>query len=189
MHERFGVKLTNNPQLDKPYPILGEGRVIFIGHMSDMWASNIYSDQILSVLDWCKKYENQYVFQSKNPDRITGWGLPRDSIVGTTIESDLAGVGISQAPGPIARVEALSKISFSGFITFITIEPILDFNLNSFLALIGTANPDFVNIGADSKGSGLDEPSADKVKALIQGIQNRGIEIRTKHNLARLLNG
>jgi len=44
-----------------------------------------------------------------------------------------------------------------------------------------------VNIGADSKGHGLPEPSPDKVHALIEKLTGYGIEIREKHNLERLL--
>jgi hypothetical protein len=46
--------------------------------------------------------------------------------------------------------------------------------------------PDFVNIGADSKNSGLVEPSAEKVQWLVEQITKAGIEIREKRNLGRL---
>jgi hypothetical protein len=55
------------------------------------------------------------------------------------------------------------------------------------IGLIAHANPHFVNIGADSKGTGLQEPSKEKVLALIDGIKGLGIEIRTKRNLERLI--
>lgn len=52
---------------------------------------------------------------------------------------------------------------------------------------IKKAKPNFINIGADSKGCGLPEPTGLQVQALIKGIKDLGIEIRVKHNLERLL--
>jgi hypothetical protein len=76
-----------------------------------------------------------------------------------------------------------------GAATFMTIEPVLDFDVDGMLELIDIARPAFLNIGADSKRCGLAEPSADKVLALIEGIRTLGIEIRQKTNLERLLKG
>ena len=71
--------------------------------------------------------------------------------------------------------------------TFITVEPVLDFDVEVMLGWMEKLRAEFINIGADSKGAGLVEPGADKVRALIAGIQAAGIEIRQKHNLGRLL--
>jgi hypothetical protein len=70
---------------------------------------------------------------------------------------------------------------------FITLEPILDFDVDTLSIWIDRIKPDFVNIGADSKNHNLPEPSTDKVKELIENITSMGIEIREKHNLNRLL--
>jgi hypothetical protein len=64
----------------------------------------------------------------------------------------------------------------------------MDFDLYNLLQLIRDANPDFVNIGADSKKHGLPEPSGNKVLSLIEGIKSMGIEVRKKSNLERILN-
>ena len=52
--------------------------------------------------------------------------------------------------------------------------------------LIWFANPDFVNIGADSKNNGLPEPSKEKVLELIDRL-NEFTEVRNKKNLKRIL--
>jgi len=70
---------------------------------------------------------------------------------------------------------------------FVTIEPIMDFDLADLVTWIILIRPEFVNIGADSKGHKLPEPSSDKVRQLIRMITAAGIEIREKHNLGRLL--
>lgn len=191
MHDRFGVEVSMLPECDYPFPRLKkrgyEKLIIFVGHMSDMFSKDVQAIQVCNILNWCKMHNNQYVFQSKNPARIIRFDMPRYSIIGTTIESDLAGVGISEAPYPSKRADALNKLKQIGFKTFLTIEPVLDFRLMQFLKLIEIANPNFINIGADSKGSNLSEPSGDKIRDLIKGIQELGIEIRSKHNLERLL--
>ena len=57
---------------------------------------------------------------------------------------------------------------------------------DEFADMIEKAAPNFVNIGADSKGHGLVEPSMQKVNDLITRLQHGGIEIRQKKNLDRL---
>ena len=71
--------------------------------------------------------------------------------------------------------------------TFITIEPIMDFDVPVIGQWLMEIRPEFINIGADSKRHGLPEPSADKIMALIDVLNAAGIEIREKHNLERLL--
>jgi len=68
----------------------------------------------------------------------------------------------------------------------ITIEPICDFDVIPVLQVIDKIKPEFVNIGADSKGNNLPEPSWEKVIELIEGIKELGIEVREKSNLDRL---
>ena len=76
-----------------------------------------------------------------------------------------------------------------GFETFITVEPIMEFDLDPFLQLLCDARPKFVNIGADSKHKRLPEPEGYKVLQLIAALRDAGIEVREKSNLARLMNG
>jgi hypothetical protein len=73
------------------------------------------------------------------------------------------------------------------FKKFLTLEPLLNFDLEILVVWIILAKPDFVNIGADSKGNGLYEPEAEKIVALIKAIRGEGIEVREKRNLERLI--
>lgn len=47
-------------------------------------------------------------------------------------------------------------------------------------------DPEWVNIGADSKGHGLPEPSGDKIIKLIDNLKSQDIDVRIKSNLKRL---
>ena len=69
---------------------------------------------------------------------------------------------------------------------FVTIEPILDFEVVALSNWMKFIKPEFINIGADSKRHNLPEPSMEKVQALIDKLTGYGIEIREKHNLERL---
>ncbi len=70
----------------------------------------------------------------------------------------------------------------------ITIEPIMDFNLDVFVQMIVEANPVQVNIGADSGRNGLPEPSSEKIGNLIEALRPH-TKIHLKNNLSRIFKG
>ena len=53
--------------------------------------------------------------------------------------------------------------------------------------MIKGIKPEFVSIGADSKGHNLPEPSWDKVQSLIKELK-KFTEVKVKDNLMRLKN-
>lgn len=169
---------------------LGRGRTIFIDHMNDLWAADVPIASIKRVLDRCWEFpENTYMFQTKNPRRFLYHldDIPPGSILGTTIETNLWIERVMQnAPAPRERFDAMKCVPHC-FIRFITIEPILQFIPSTLARWIIELRPDFINIGADSKGHGLPEPSAEDIRAFLALINAAGIEIRQKSNLARLL--
>lgn len=188
------------PQLDGEFPNLGSGRIIFVGHLCDMFAADFIANSeskkmVDQILEHCKQFDNTYVLQTKNP---AGLGLFKDQllemkfILGTTIETNREAVvsAISQAPSPHQRAVGFKNIreEMSPQQSFITIEPILDCDVIPLVELIQLANPTFVNIGADSKKHDLDEPSYETVMALAEALNAAGIEIRKKLNLDRLIN-
>jgi len=165
----------------------GKGKTIFIEHMNDLFAKDVPDDWILRILAHTNKYpDNTYVFQTKNPDRFLDFCLvlPEKYILGTTIESNRIYAGMSEAPTPEARMKAMSKITNTR--KFLTIEPVLDFDVDILAEWINNIKPEFLNLGADSKGQGLIEPTVEKIMALVEKLKEYGIELREKHNLKRL---
>ena len=69
--------------------------------------------------------------------------------------------------------------------TMVTIEPIMDFDLDILVSLVSICKPQFINIGADSQGHNLPEPSGEKVDALIKELK-KFTEVKIKKNLKRL---
>ena len=173
-------------QLDISY---GSGRTIFVEHAADLFATAVKTGWIDLILDHCRRWPgNSYVFQTRNTDRAAFWAamLPQGCMLGTTIETNRKAPGY--APHPKHRARGLMRCLYSETVTrFVTIEPVLDFDTDDLLELIDIAQPEFVNIGADSKQSSLAEPSADKVLSLIEGLGKLGTEIRQKTNLDRIL--
>ena len=164
---------------------LGEGKTIFVGSATDMFAHDIPYHWITSVLHRCEIFDkNTYLFQSKNPGRFIEFELfyPPDIILGTTIETNRP-YKLSEAPSVAHRVEGMTNIQNSK--KTVTIEPILDFDLQPLIGWIMMIGPDFVSIGADSKGHGLTEPSYEQVEELIEEL-GKFTEVRVKHNLERL---
>jgi DNA repair photolyase len=168
----------------------GESRTIFIDHCNDLFAEDVPAEWIIKVLDHCAAWpKNTYVYQTKNPGRFIEalpWTLPT-CMLGCTIETnrDIPD-SISLAPRPIGRATEMMRLSGSRRL-FVTIEPVMDFDVPVLGEWLMEIKPEFVNIGADSKGHNLPEPSADKITALIDVMNAAGIKIREKHNLQRLM--
>lgn len=167
----------------------GEGKFIFVCHTADLMASDIPNEWIDKVLAHCNKFpKNRYLFQSKNPMRFLDFKdkFPKDCILATTIETNRTEYVESKAPTYVERIDALKILSDNGFETMLTIEPIFDFDLEDFVALISRGNPVWINIGADSKKHSLPEPSKEKIKALISELSKK-TQIKLKNNLDRIL--
>lgn len=167
----------------------GTGKTIFIEHMNDLFAAEVPGHVIEDILDHCYRFPgNNYVFQTKNPERVLSYeGLfPVNHMIGTTIETNID-IPNSKAPRPESRFRGISALSLSGCKTFITIEPIMDFDPDVMIDWIVDARPEFVNIGADSKHCQLPEPDKIKLEYFIAGLNLRNITIKKKMNLERLL--
>ena len=161
---------------------LGEGNFIFVGSSCDMWASNADDGWIQLVLSHCKKFDNGYLFQSKNPRRFGDWKMPAITTLGATIETNRDYAFASAAPMTFARKVAMQNYTLR---KMVSIEPIMDFDLDIMTNWIKDISPEFVSIGADSKGHNLPEPKPEKLKLLIGGLQ-KITEVKLKDNLKRL---
>jgi protein gp37 len=176
---------VNYGRRSENYP---NGKTIFIENCNDLFAEDVPMEFIDKILHHCHEFpDNTYVFQTKNPRRLKlladDGRLPIHSLCGITIETNRNILNIGNAPLPVFRIISAHHLIEK---KFITIEPILDFDVVNLSNWIKYIKPDFVNIGADSKGHGLEEPTMEKVQALIDKLNEYGIEIREKSNLERL---
>lgn len=178
-------------ELDIPY---GGGKTIFLEHLHDLFADAIPAKYIRAILDHaCAWSGNRYILQTKNPARIgrlLDTHVPISNaltsglfIVGTTIETNRT------CDAPIRAMALRILKSTFGFRTFLTIEPIQAFDEKALLMLIIHANPDTINIGADSKRHRLPEPTPAALRDLIAALdQLPEVTVNLKPNLHRILN-
>ena len=190
-----------------------ENKFIFIGDSIDMFANNIPDEWIKQVLNYCNYFNNKYLFQSKNPQRILDFinhPIFSKSVVCTTIESDIwYPEQMKDSPKIEDRVSAMEEIANTLIMpyksdlfdmenlvpraieTYVTIEPIMRFNLDKLVEYVRRCKPKQVNIGANSKdyiSSFKDkEPTKKEVSKLINEL-SEFTEIRLKNNLDRLRN-
>ena len=165
---------------------LGRGNVIFVGSSCDMFTRRIPSEWIIKTLSFCKSFQNTYLFQTKNPEAFKDFEiyLPLQSRLCTTIETNRYYEQMGDTPHPSMRAEDLSDMK--GWDRYVTIEPIMDFDIDELVLMLKLINPKQVNIGADSGNNNLPEPSKEKLLSLIDAIKGFTV-IDQKKNLARLL--
>lgn len=187
---RWGQK-QSAPRIDEAEmrTDLGSGNFIFVGSGCDMFARNIPSAWIERVLGYCGDHNNKYLFQSKNPARFGEFSFPKGTSLCTTIETNRAYKEIMghKTPLPIHRAIAMHKVSLKRTPTYVTIEPIMDFDVDDLIHLIVLCNVTQVNIGADSGGNNLPEPSREKIEELISKLKSIKKTVHQKDNLKRLL--
>jgi hypothetical protein len=165
---------------------LGKNNTIFVCAQNDLFAKEVKPVIIEEILTVCGHFDNTYLFQTKNPNGFINWEkwYPKKTILCTTIETNRVYDQMGKTEDPYFRAIAMEQIT--EFRKFVTIEPIMDFDLDELICLIKMCNPEKVNIGADSKRNNLPEPSKEKLLALITELQKFTI-IDRKTNLARLL--
>lgn len=183
------AKYSGEPRLiEREFKNLGSGKFFFVCSCIDLFACSEFI--ISKVLAHCRKYpDNMYLFQTKDTSRLMKYRhwLPADCILGTTIETNRVYPQMGNTPKPEHRMSNIHLLHTDAFDTMVTVEPIMDFDLEEMLNLIYLCSPAWVNIGADSKGHNLPEPSPEKIKALIDGLKKAKIEVRLKPNLKRIM--
>jgi len=150
-----------------------------------MFADSIPFKWINDTINYANRFKNIYLYQSKNPKRMYLFKdiLKDTDRICTTIETNRYYKGImSSTHGSIDRALWLSHFDNR----YLTIEPILDFDMDNMLHLVKICNPIQVNIGADSGNNHLPEPPYKKVKELIDEI-SKFTMVSKKKNLNRLI--
>lgn len=165
---------------------LGENNFIFVGSSTDMFADDVPSEWIFKILEYCSKFNNTYLFQSKNPKRFLEFvdKFPINTILGTTIETDNDKFNYN-ALSVNDRSIYMSDKSLWRFRRMVTIEPVIDFTTMPLVSLIEDIRPEFVNIGADSGGNKLPEPTPFKIECLIKELE-KFTKVNLKDNLKRI---
>jgi len=128
------------------------------------------------------KPKQKFLLQTKNPQCLLMWRIPSNVIIGTTIETNRDTKNISSAPNTELRYIFLKDLKCR---KAVTIEPILDFDLDVLKQWIWDINPEIVWVGYANHTNGLvlDEPELSKTKKLIENLETfTDVRLKTIRN-------
>ena len=192
IRKRFNQE-GKQPYLDKKElnADLGEGSFIFAGSSCDMFAGNIPQEWIFNVTAHTRRYNNKYLFQTKNPERFryaVGF-MPDNTVLCAAAETNrVYSSFMGNTPSPMERIVSPAAIDRGGIPIEkqLTIEPVLDFDLDRFISLIGLCQQTQINTGADSGKNNLPEPSKEKAAEFIRRLEEF-TKVHKKQNLKRIV--
>lgn len=165
-----------------------KAKIIFVCGNSDLRFALYYQWQAIIEAVCNHSYDNPevtYYFQSKDPKVFRTFlsDFPSSVVLGTTLETnrDEGYRSVSKAPLPMGRWWDFRELDYPR--KYLTIEPIMDFDMDKFYPMIMSIQPEKVYVGYNStpKEVQLPEPSLEKTKRLIQLIREQEIEVEEKN--------
>ena len=157
---------------------------VFVGYMGDI--SFAPRPWVALILSKVRQYpQTWFLFCSRNPACFSRWNFdyPDNLHLGTTIETDID-YGLSKAPTPERRFIAMATLSHPR--KFISIEPIMDFNLAHLIAWLKLIKPEIIEVGADNYHNHLPEPPEWKIRCLLECLKEICPTVVEKPGLDRL---
>jgi len=135
-----------------------------------------------------EKGNNKFLLQTKNPFSFMAFYLELEKIkdkiiLGTTIETTGDTTKFSKAPSTIERYTYLRKMKQAGFKTFLSLEPLADFDFNELIRWIVAIDPEAIEIGLENYTSFTTKPSDEKIIELVHWIDSNGFNYVLKENL------
>jgi hypothetical protein len=161
---------------------------VFVCSMGDISFIKLEDyDRIDAVIQ--KFPDTKFLLCTKSPYAYAQFKeFPDNLYLGATIETNRAyPKSISKAPEVLLRYGIMASLEGVKH-KFISIEPVMDFDLIEFTSWIYDINPEIVEIGADNYKNNLPEPSSEKVRKLIDILTLHGINVIQKQGLERLCN-
>ena len=148
-------------------------------------------DNILDIFYNIKRNKHDTLFLSvtKNPSRYIDLikYLPRNMILGATIESNIDYSIYSDAPLQTKRIRYMKNLNYvlqkhgMNNLTFWSIEPVLKFDFDIFLDIIESCSPTYgVALGYDNHKYKMHEPSLSDTMALRMHLIGYGIRVFDK---------
>ncbi len=157
---------------------------VFVCSMGDIsFAPFIVLDNVIRIALKCP--DTKFLLCTKDPARYRQFAtIPNNIYLGTTIETteDFA---VSYAPAVRERYSAMMGLYHQK--KFLSIEPIMDFDLMQFVWWIEDIKPEIVEIGADNYNNQLPEPEPQKVRNLLNHLRQICPTVIEKQGLERLL--
>ncbi len=181
--EGFNVVKFHEVELRRSFKPCG---LVFVVSMGDMFGDWVDREWINLVIGHITKFpQTDFLFCTKNPGRYREFEFPANAILGTTLESNIWHHDLSRAPSPHLRFVDLWGNPHPR--KFVSIEPIMDFDLERFTYWIHCLKPEIVEVGADNYGCDLPEPSPQDVSALLAALRKICPKVIEKDGLNRVL--
>jgi len=160
-----------------------KGGVVFVSDMGDIFSPGVEDSWVIKVLRHIRKFPDTYfLFLTKNPTKYKDFLdlFPSNCILGATIETNKDDLyieyKISSAPLPSIRYQAMKELDWP--YKFVSIEPILDFDLDIFVRWIKEINPFMMYVGYDNYNNRLPEPPLRKTLRLIEKLNEFTLVIK-----------
>jgi len=163
------------------------GQFIFVAYMGDIAFAS--SEARKAIVERIQQFpQTRFLFQSKDPLIFEGVGYPKwDNLVfGTTIETN-RDYKLTKAPPPYDRYRSMVWQEHPH--KFISIEPIMDFDLEVLLRWMRSIRPEIIEVGADNYHNHLPEPPALKLRILLDHLKHICQNVIEKEGLNRLKEG
>jgi len=159
------------------------GAFVFVQDMGDLWAPSVPEEIVYRVLQ-NMRYQPEVMFLAltKFPGTYQKYAklIPENVVLGATVETNRL-IPISKAPYPYDRFNAVLWVAENlPNKTFISVEPIMEFDRAELLPILNYIHPWAIAIGYDNYNNGLPEPSLSKTRELIGSLRRRGIAVYEK---------
>lgn len=174
----------------KPYLVEKERRFkpddfVFVCDMCDLFGDWVPDDFVEKI--WSHAIRSQptkFLFLTKNPNRYYARGFaPENLVLGCTIESNRDTL-VSFAPRQTLRLKWMNRLEWDSVMShiprFISVEPILNFDVEEFSEAIIHVKPWAVAVGYDNYKNHLPEPPLAKTMQLIEALEKAGIKVYRK---------
>lgn len=159
---------------------------VFVCSMGDIsFAPSVVWNQVYITAQ--NHPDTRFLLCTKNPlvYQKLAWRL--DNVYyGVTIETD-KNYKVSWAMRPLDRYLAFKEVNHPH--KFLSIEPVMSFNLDVFVGWIADIKPEIIEIGADNYHNNLPEPQPQYLRQFIDIIKRYTPVVIQKQGLSRLTEG
>jgi len=158
---------------------------VFVQDMSDLFADNVPSECIQTILDYIRKFPNTwFLLLTKNPKRYHQFNIPLNCICGATIETNRWKTYDVSKADLFDRIYWMTELNH---IKMVSIEPVMDFDVDEFfvylIAMCFKGTLKFVYLGLDNYNTGLIPPPHYKIVKLVEKLGDTSIEVRLKPSI------
>ena len=185
----FGPQFREHFLTDK---MPNDGTWIFVGSMGDTFCWGVPDEWIVKLLLSIKEdmSNNTFLLQTKNPTRFQNFfelllEIKDKVVLGTTIETT-GNTPWSEAPSTDSRAEHLGIMKNLGFKTFLSLEPLAEFNEITLKRWIRKIQPEAVEIGLENYTNFTDKPKETRIVNLLSWLTANGFTYVLKENLRHL---